>query len=236
MNLEIRPTRDGSPTLYNRQLGKTYHSVHGAVQESVHVYIRAGLDFVLERKRRINLLEIGLGTGLNALLTIQQSGRVPCEIRYTSLEPCPVPTEITDQLDYAQCLGETAFFQPAFHRIHQASWEQFQKITENFSLLKRQVTLADFNGKDCAYDLIYFDPFPPSAHPDLWEEPTLAKLSRLLVPGGVLTTYCSKGQVKRNLRAVGLDVQALPGPPGKREMTRAVKPEAVGNQQLSKSA
>ena len=223
MNLEIRPTRDGSPTLYDQQLGKTYHSVHGAVQESVHVFVRAGLDFVLERKKQINLLEIGLGTGLNALLTIQRAARMPCEIRYTSLEPFPVPAELTDQLGYAQCLDKVASLQAAFHRIHQAPWEQFQEITKGFHLLKRRVTLENFNGPDQAYDLVYFDPFPPSAHPDLWEEPALAKLSRLLVPGGVLTTYCAKGQVKRNLRAVGLNVQALPGPPGKREMTRAVK-------------
>lgn len=222
MNLEIRFTRDGSLTLYDRQLGKMYHSVHGAVQESVHVYIRAGLDFVLERKKRINLLEIGLGTGLNALLTIQQA-RMPCEIHYTSLEPFPVPDEITLQLDYARYLDETSSLQPAFHRIHQVPWEQFQEISERFFLLKQRVMLADFNGQAPMYDLIYFDPFPPSAHPYLWEEPALAKLSRLLVSGGVLTTYCAKGQVKRNLRAVGLDVQALPGPPGKREMIRAVK-------------
>ena len=148
---------------------------------------------------------------------------MPCEIHYTSLEPLPVPAELTDQLNYARCLNETALLQPAFDRIHHAPWEQFQEITENFHLLKRRAALADFQGQDQAYDLIYFDPFPPSAHPDLWEQPALAKLSKLLVQGGVLTTYCSKGQVKRNLRAVGLDVQALPGPPGKREMTRAVK-------------
>jgi tRNA U34 5-methylaminomethyl-2-thiouridine-forming methyltransferase MnmC len=229
MTLVIRPTRDGSHTLCNVAINKTYHSIHGAMQESQHVFIKAGLEPVMERKDRIHLLEIGFGTGLNALLSIQkvleaQSQQLTLVIHYTTLEPYPIPMEIVQQLNYAQYFESPALYQSLLMQMHQAAWEEPQEIYPGFYLKKLRTRLEEFVCPVGEYDLIYFDPFPPSAQLYLWERPALTKLSAALVPGGMLTTYCAKGQVKRDLKATGLEIERLPGPPGKREMTRAVKP------------
>ena len=228
MNLEIRQTRDGSHTLCNLDINKNYHSVHGAVNESIHVFIRAGLDAVLEQKQEIKLLEVGFGTGLNALLTLQRIRQIETDncvkVYYTSLEPDPVPMALIEQLNYAQYFENPALYQAFLHRLHQAAWEEFEEIEKDFMLEKKQTTLENFDYGNRTFNLIYFDPFPPSAHPHLWESPSLDTIARLLSPGGIFTTYCAKGQFKRNLKSMGLVVQSLPGPPGKREMIRAVKP------------
>lgn len=226
MNLEIRPTRDGSHTLCNLDINKTFHSIHGAIHESMHVFIRAGLDAVLEKKEEIQLLEVGFGTGLNALLTLQRIRQTDSKVSvyYTSLEPYPVPTEVIAQLNYAQYFENPALYQTLLLRLHQVAWEEFNEVDKGFLLEKKQTTLEGFDYGHRTFDLIYFDPFPPSAHPHLWEIPWLAKIAGALRPGGVFTTYCAKGQFKRNLKSLGLVVQSLPGPPGKREMIRAIKP------------
>ena len=226
MNLEIRQTRDGSHTLCNLEINKNFHSVHGAINESVYVFIRAGLDAVLEKKEEIQLLEVGFGTGLNALLTLQRIRQAHNQIKvyYTSLEPYPVPIALIEQLNYAQYFEDPALYQALLQRLHQVAWEEFQEIENDFLLQKKQTTLENFDYGSRTFDLIYFDPFPPSVHPHLWDVPWLSKIARALSPGGVFTTYCAKGQFKRNLKSVGLVVQSLPGPPGKREMIRAIKP------------
>jgi tRNA U34 5-methylaminomethyl-2-thiouridine-forming methyltransferase MnmC len=226
MNLEIRQTRDGSHTLCNLDINKNYHSVHGAIHESIHVFIRGGLDAVLEKKEEIRLLEVGFGTGLNALLTLQRIRQTDSQVSvyYTSLEPDPVPMALVEQLNYAQYFENPAVYQAFLHRLHQIAWEEFKEIEKGFLLEKKQTTLENFDYGHRTFDLIYFDPFPPSAHPYLWETPWLGKIAGALSPGGVFTTYCAKGQFKRNLKSLGLVVQSLPGPPGKREMIRAIKP------------
>jgi tRNA U34 5-methylaminomethyl-2-thiouridine-forming methyltransferase MnmC len=228
MNLEIRQTRDGSHTLCNVEINKTFHSIHGAINESVHVFIRAGLDAVLEKKQKIKLLEVGFGTGLNALLTLQRilqrQADDQIKVYYTCLEPFPIPMALVEQLNYAQYFEDPALYQSLLLRLHQAAWEEFSKIEKDFLLEKKRTTLENFDYGNGTFDLIYFDPFPPSAHPHLWEIPWLDKIAKALSPGGVFTTYCAKGQFKRNLKSLGLIVQSLPGPPGKREMIRAVKP------------
>jgi len=226
MNLEIRQTRDGSHTLCNLDINKNYHSVHGAIHESIHVFIRAGLDVVLEKKEEIKLLEIGFGTGLNALLTLQRIRQTDSQVSvyYTSLEPDPVPMALVEQLNYAQYFENPAVYQACLQRLHQVAWEEFKEIEQGFFLEKKRTTLESFDNGNWTFDLIYFDPFPPSAHPHLWAIPWLDKIVGALRPGGVFTTYCAKGQFKRNLKSLGLVVQSLPGPPGKREMIRAIKP------------
>jgi tRNA U34 5-methylaminomethyl-2-thiouridine-forming methyltransferase MnmC len=228
MKLAIQQTRDGSHTLCNLELNQTYHSIHGAVYESIHVFIRAGLEFVLEKKKEVRILEIGFGTGLNALLTLQKvlersAAGEPIHICYTSLEPYPVPLEVVHQLNYAQYFDDSALYQSLLGRLHQADWEQWKEIEPGFQLEKKQVTLDDFDSQRRRFDLIYFDPFPPTAQPYLWDKMALAKLAGTLEAGGVFTTYGAQGQFKRDLKEVGMEVQSLPGPPGKREMTRAVK-------------
>jgi tRNA U34 5-methylaminomethyl-2-thiouridine-forming methyltransferase MnmC len=229
MNLAIRQTSDGSHTLCNLDMNETYHSIYGAVYESQHVFIKAGLERVLGKKSRVELLEIGFGTGLNALLTIQKvleykKQNKSCEIHYTSLEPYPIPMELVQQLNYAQYLEEPPLYKSLLIRMHEANWEKSQEILSDFYLTKHQTTLENFLNPVLTYDLIYFDAFSPSVQPNLWEKPMLFKLTQALALRGILTTYCAKGQFKRDMKDLGLGIERLPGPPGKSEMTRAFKP------------
>lgn len=216
----IQQTKDGSSTIYVPALDEHYHSIHGAVQESLHVFISAG--FAEKKAKEICILEIGLGTGLNALLTAIAAENAKQKTRYTAVEKYPVAPEETACLNYAE---HVRFPEAAniFAALHNSSWETETEITPHFSLVKWQ---ADFNkiNQYAAFDVIYFDAFAPSAQPDLWTPEMFARMYDALKPSGILVTYCAKGQVKRNMKAAGFSIEALPGPPGKREMTRATKP------------
>lgn len=220
MSLEIIVTGDGSHSLFNRELNETYHSTHGAVQESKHVFIAMGFDFALQRNTHqpIRILEIGFGTGLNAWLTCLQAAVTKTNIHYTTLETFPLPAEIWQQLKYAASDDEKKIFQA----IHDASWNAPVNITTHFTIQKQITSIQEIVFAD-QFDLIYFDAFAPTKQPEMWEASVFRKICNAMPSGGVLVTYCAKGQVKRDLRAVGFDVTALPGPPGKREMIRAVK-------------
>lgn len=217
---EFRVTADGSPTLYVAHFDEHYHSVHGARQESMHVFINAGLMYWVEKGHtQISILEVGLGTALNALLTIEAAQTLNLSIDYRALEAYPLSEEEINLLSFT----DNPESQNWFRQIHHASWNQWNEISEQLSLFKQKVFLEDFEPDSEKYDLIYFDAFAPSAQPELWSEEVFAKMYHALKPGGILVTYCAKGVVKRAMKAVGFSVQALPGPPGKREMTRAVK-------------
>lgn len=221
MSLEIIVTGDGSHSLFNRELNETYHSTHGAVQESKHVFLAMGFDYVNQQhnQRPVRILEIGFGTGLNAWLTCLHTQQTLTPTRYTSLETFPLPADIWKQLTYATTPDALA----VFHALHQAPWEDEVTITPHFILIKRQIAVQEITLPDDSCDLIYFDAFAPNKQPEMWELPVFQKLYRALAAGGVLVTYCAKGQVKRDLRATGFVVEALQGPPGKREMIRAIK-------------
>jgi tRNA U34 5-methylaminomethyl-2-thiouridine-forming methyltransferase MnmC len=223
MPIEVRSTRDGSHTLYNSDLDENYHSVHGAVQESIHVFIKAGLDYLLEIKKDIWVLEVGLGTGLNAWLTLNEVLHTDARIHYVGVEPFPIDQATVEQLNYPHFLHSSEYRSRLFYQLHQAAWEKFVQVTPEFELRKMPYTLEDFKSQ-WIFDLIYFDAFAPSKHPDIWQKPMLQKLFDITAPGGILLTYCAKGQFKRDLKEIGWKVETLPGPPGKREMTRAVKP------------
>jgi tRNA U34 5-methylaminomethyl-2-thiouridine-forming methyltransferase MnmC len=215
---EIILTKDGSHSLLNTELNETYHSVHGALQESVHVFIKSGLDFYLEQHQpeNVSILEIGFGTGLNALLTVQRALEIKTKIQYTSLEAYPIQEATWQQLNY----GEALAMQDYFHKLHEAPWETASLIVPNFELLKRKVTLQQVELQP-SFDLIFFDAFAPNKQPEMWQPEMLAKVVESLRPSGVFVTYCAKGQVKRDLRSLDLLVETLPGPPGKKEMVRA---------------
>lgn len=214
-------TRDGSPTLLDPVHHSSYHSIHGAIQESRHVFIDAGLGFVLAKspKMHISIFEMGLGTGLNALLSLGYGSQSKnLSIHYTSIELSPLSEACWTQLDYSAA-GDPKHYEA----IHKAPWHQVMSITPNFTLEKKLLDLIEHNPGINQVDLVYYDAFGPSIQPELWTTVTLHKMVDLLVPGGVFVTYCAKGDVRRTLSNLGLAMERLPGPPGKREMLRGIK-------------
>ncbi len=222
MNLEIIKTADGSNSLHNLSLHETYHSTHGAIRESVHVFIDNGLACMVDDTRpSIAVLEVGFGTGLNALLTMQQAVTRVRKIIYTAIDPYPLPEWIWSSLNYPELLNLVA----EYRALHRSPWHITTPLHPCFDLLKLQTTLQDWQVEENAFDVIYYDAFAPSKQPELWELPLLQKAVRSLREGGIFVTYCAKGQVKRDLKTLRLKVETRPGPPGKKEMTLAFKTE-----------
>lgn len=223
MRKEIIVTEDGSHSIAMPELNVTYHSIHGAIQESRHVFIEAGLKYLLNQfpTENISILEAGFGTGLNALLTAIQIEKSETSVYYLALEPFPIDVEEANALNYCERLKREDL-QEDFMRIHKCEWNKDLIVTENVLLHKSNFTLQKFEHAT-GFDLIYYDPFAPSAQPELWTKEIFQKLFNLLKPNGTLVTYCSKGDVRRAMIAAGFIVEKLAGPPGKREMLRAVK-------------
>lgn len=224
---QIIPTEDGSVTLYVPELNEHYHSIHGAIQESRHIFIRAGMEYFLETypdkiaaKKTLHILEAGFGTGLNAYLTLLRASELHIPVCYHTIEKYPLsPKEIKD-LNYPEYLESGN--KQLFDQLHQCSWEYKQPITPFFSICKHQ---ADFRNIDFPrqFDLVYFDAFNPDVQPHLWTIEIFTRIYQALCPDGLLVTYCVKGIVKQALRTAGFTLKRLPGPPGKREMLRASK-------------
>lgn len=218
--IQIIASEDGSHTLYNRILDETYHSIHGAKTESLHVFINSGIRLV--PKKEISIMEIGMGTGLNALLTYlyQKSNDELQSVYYHALELYPLPDETIEGLNYIQDLSteEKSFFR----NIHSAEWNKETILTDEYTLHKIQADLIEFT-PNFMYDVIYFDAFAPDVQPQLWAKEIFRRLYEHLNLGGVLTTYSAKGQLRRDLIEVGFRVERRPGPPGKREMIVAFK-------------
>jgi tRNA U34 5-methylaminomethyl-2-thiouridine-forming methyltransferase MnmC len=220
VSLEIITTADGSNSLRNLTLNETYHSVHGAIQESLHVFIENGLESRLAKlEREIFIFEVGFGTGLNALLTWKRAQTHRRKISYTTIEPFPLPEDIWTALNYPIDLHSRW----EYDLLHRSPWQVGITLDPYFELLKLQTTLQDARPQGEGFDIIYYDAFAPSKQPELWELPMLEKVIMTLRPGGVFVTYCAKGQVKRYLRSLQLNVETLSGPPGKKEMVRAIR-------------
>ena len=219
---DLRPfrTADGSFTLRSEVFNEAYHSVHGAVIESTHVFIKAGLDHVAEKgSTPIELLEVGLGTGLNMLLTWIRCLEGKCEVNYTALEPFPLAAATLSELSYWNDLAWPGLQEPFMELM---STVDRRVHTGGFSFLQRSLPVQQFNERS-KYDLVYFDAFGPNTAPDMWTAEVLQRVFLAMRPGGVLVTYCAKGEVRRILASIGLQVERLKGPPGKREMIRATK-------------
>ena len=224
MDVEFQVTADGSHTLFNPQLNECYHSSHGALQESLHVFIRAGLEFATGKPGIIRILEVGFGTGLNALLTIQAATVQSLQVEYTAVEASPLDEKITSTLNYPQVIQDP-LAGDWFSSLHAAPWGEQKTITPHFSIKKLHARIQELELAEGSFDLIYFDAFAPQKQPDMWLPDVLTKVAESLCERGCLVTYCAKGQVKRDLRAAGLLVESLAGPPGKREMIRATRPQ-----------
>jgi tRNA U34 5-methylaminomethyl-2-thiouridine-forming methyltransferase MnmC len=216
--IEIIKTHDESLTLFHHQFKERYHSIHGAIAETMHVFINMGLKKV--DKDVINILDFGLGTGLNALLTYLEGKKSPQTLNYHALEAYPIEMDKIAQLNYIELLNaenEREFFNAMHHSNH---LELLQKNQFNFA--KHLVKWEDFE-TDIKFDLIYFDAFAPTVQPELWTIEVFEKLYNMMSDEAILVTYCAKGYVKRNIKAAKFILESLSGPPGKREMTRAVK-------------
>lgn len=219
MKREIIITSDGSTTIHLPDWNEQYHSKHGAIQEAYHVFIKQGLEVV--DRSEISILEIGFGTGLNALITFLEASRRKLKINYTGVEAYPVAMEEVEKLNYTSELDSNDL-ENVFQTIHKTKWEENFQISSGFSLIKRKQFFQDITDNE-AYHLIYFDAFGARVQPELWTEEIFLKMYDALLKGGVLVTYAAKGSVRRAMLAAGFTVEKLPGPPGKREMLRALK-------------
>lgn len=217
MNLTLQNTGDGSNTIYSEAFKETYHSVNGAVTESMHVFINAG--FKMYKQDPLHILEIGFGTGLNAVLTLMEAQKDNIVVEYQSIELFPLENIMVQSLGYGEFLSSE---KNMFQALHDAPWNGKVDITPWFQLHKIKTDLLTFNFSD-PYDVVYFDAFSPVTQPELWTEEVFEKLFNHMNNGGILTTYCAKGIVRRTLQKVGFKTERLPGPPGKREMLRATK-------------
>lgn len=221
MKQKIITTADGSKTIYFPIWNESYHSRHGALQEANYVYIQSGLAYRCEYDfpSPLNLLEVGLGTGLNAILSLLFAKEQDIKIRYHSLEKFPLDNRVLNQLNYTELFSSS---KDLFEVLHQSEWEKEIKMNSHFSLKKMNADLKNFYSEQ-VYDLIYFDAFGPRVQPELWEKPILQSMYDALKPQGVWVTYSCKGSVRRDLQNIGFHVDKIPGPPGKREMLRATK-------------
>ena len=215
--MRIECTADGSHTLYIPEIEEHYHSVNGAMQESMHVFINAGLRQMPSSK--VTILEIGFGTGLNAYLTSLYAHENNMEVSYTAFERYPVNTDIINQLNYSS--KNT----PLFNKIHEANWNEYVFIESFFTLKKILSDFTDFDHlkEKESFDLIYYDAFSPEKQPEMWTQNIFDYLFNHTNNEGILVTYCAKGIIRRMLQAAGFVVERIPGPPGKREMLRAQK-------------
>lgn len=217
MHVTVEKTADGSPTVYVADIDEHYHSTFGALTESEHVYINQALRYRASTPYDgcLRVFEMGLGTGLNAVLSLMTG----LPLFYHAVEKYPLQPETLRTLDFGPSVNNVYL-----ENIHNADWNKPQELTGNFTLLKQK---CDFTEVDfpAIYDVIFMDAFAPEKQPELWTDEILAKLAAMLAPGGVMTTYCAKGRVRRAFEKCGLEVQRLPGPKdGKREILRAVNP------------
>ena len=221
MKREIFITGDGSHSISVPVLNVAYHSVYGAIQESLHVFINAGYygSSRLQRPDPYKIFEVGFGTGLNALLTLIEAERTKTNIHYETVELYPLAEEEVNELNYCDHIHRPDL-KNVFKQLHSCEWEKEVLITENFVFKKKNIDLEN-HLKTQQFNLIYFDAFAPNAQPELWTKEVFDKMYSMLLPGGMLVTYCSKGDVRRAMMAAGFEVEKLQGPPRKREMLRA---------------
>ena len=229
MKREILITSDGSTTIHLPDWNEQYHSKHGAIQEAYHVFIKAGLEKFLQNfssenehnLTKVSILEIGFGTGLNAFITFLEAFKSNINIDYVGVEAYPVSIEEVKKLNYISQLKATEQ-QAIFNKMHALSWDEKHTISNNFFITKRKQFFKEINDVN-RFNIIYFDAFGATNQPELWTEDIFKLMFTALKNNGMLVTYAAKGSVRRALQTVGFIVERLQGPPGKREMLRALK-------------
>lgn len=215
----------GLKTLFQAELNETYHSIYGAYQESIHVFINSGLHYFWAQNKpeTTRILEVGFGTGLNAMLSFLEANKSKNNVFYQSYETLALDYTLVQALEYQQNWSDSD--EIFFRAMHEETWNKPNKINDYFELLKVQqsILLAEPIAQN---HLIYFDAFAPNKQSELWSEDIFKKMYKALIPGGYLVTYTAKGEVKRTLKLVGFEVERIDGPPGKRHMLRARKPKS----------
>ncbi len=211
---EIILTQDGSHTLFSKHFEQYYHSIFGALQESQRIFIELGLEYAFEHFEQISVFEMGFGMGLNAWLTQQMARQHQQKIDYTSIEAFPIEVSVAQMLNYNDSGND-------FLALHEAEWNQEIVFDSFFHFKKIAISLENYHSEK-SYNVIYYDAFAPEVQPELWTQEVFEKLASMMPQGGVLTTYCSKSYVRRNLKAAGFEVKKHTGPLGKREVSRAI--------------
>ncbi len=222
--LELLTTEDGSHTVKNLELDETYHSIHGAIQESKLVYIKNGLEYLIEEVKpsKIRILEVGFGTGLNALLTMINPAISNIPILYDAIEPYPLSDDLIKQLNYPDRLKHS-YGKSYFDLLHSVPWGQRTELTSNFAIHKVQTGIQKTILENDHYDIVYFDAFAPGKQPQLWGFKVLTSIVQSIKFSRVFVTYSAKGQLKRDLKTLGMTIESLAGPPGKAQVIRALK-------------
>lgn len=219
MKREIIQTLDGSTTIHLKEWDECYHSKHGAIQEAQHVFIKNGLS--LFQNRNVSILEIGFGTGLNAFITLLESKKMQQSIDYVGVEAYPISEDEVISMNYVTELNATEE-SAIFDKMHKSNWGEKNHLSADFILTKRKQFFEEIDDIN-QFDLIYFDAFGYRVQPELWSTAIFEKMYKALKSNGVLVTYAARGVVKRSMIEVGFTVEKLAGPPGKREMFRAIK-------------
>ncbi len=222
---KLQLTEDGSYTIAIPAMHVTYHSKHGAIQESMHIFIRSGLDYCMNENRHlhystVNIFEVGFGTGLNALLSLSEAIKRNQKINYQTIELYPLLPEEAAQLNYSFLVDED--LQQNFMAMHNCEWNKVIQIHPLFSFQKTKIDIQQFHSQQ-QFHAIYFDAFDPNTQPELWRESIFIKMYNMLYENGILVTYCSKGIVQRAMKTTGFTIEKLHGPVGKREIVRAIK-------------
>jgi tRNA U34 5-methylaminomethyl-2-thiouridine-forming methyltransferase MnmC len=220
--LEIVRTEDGSNTIYNSEVGENYHSRHGALQESRHVFLKSGLEYFLSTNNTsaVSILEVGFGTGLNFLLSADHCISQNIALNYTGIEAYPVPESMIAQTGYDEYVSPTIWEQ--FISLYPNALQHAIELNKNCQLQIANRKLNDF-ASERQYDVIYFDAFAAAYQPEMWDEAAITHTLQFLKPGGVFVTYAITGNLKRTIKGLGLKVEKAPGAPGKREMLRATR-------------
>ena len=215
---EIKVTEDGSHTLFVPEIDECYHSTHGAIQESGHIFIGAGLNQCA--KSEINVLEIGFGTGLNAFMTLLEGEKSGRKIHFTSLEKCPVEMAKVKLLNYSEVLAPDK--NPLFEQLHLSPWNEEVQITPLFTLKKIEADFTEYDFTD-NFDVVYYDAFSPEKQPEMWTDEIIQKIASKVKKDGILVTYCAKGSVRRAFSSAGFHMERIPGPIGKKEILKGKK-------------
>jgi tRNA U34 5-methylaminomethyl-2-thiouridine-forming methyltransferase MnmC len=221
-SLTFSTTADGSRTIFNAEVGEYYHSRHGALQESQHVFLQSGLRYFLEKSgcADASVLEVGFGTGLNFLLTADYCLKSQVNVNYTGIEANPLPLTMISETAYDKYISENTW--NAFLSKYEDSFISPVNMNEYCRLNVSHCKLMEFTS-DRKFDVIYFDAFAAIHQPEMWTHESLSHVCSFVNPGGVFVTYAITGNLKRSMKALGFSIEKAPGAPGKREMLRAVK-------------